>query len=276
MSDQSIFGEQPNSQATPANTNGVPSNGTPPSQNSDPIKTLLGEIKNENGQQKYNSLEDALKALKHSQEFIPQLKNENQTFQSKLEALQSEVEKLRGVEATVNQLLSNQSSTPTSAPSIDENAITELVQRTLSKREVEALQQANVTKVVQSVQAKFGPEAEKVFYTKAQELGMSIQQMNALAASSPVAVLNLLGVQSVEGQKQTTPSTVPPGVNTAGFQPKQDSYIGRNQKKVEVGATSRELAEELTASRKMIEELAQQGMSIDDLSNPKNYFKLFK
>lgn len=275
MSDQdtSIFNK---TVQTSEQTNEAQSNGVSPSQDSTLVKTLLGEIKNENGQQKYNSLEDALKALKHSQEFIPQLKNENQTFQSKLESLQSEVEKLRGVEATVNQLLSNQSSTPTSAPSLDENAITKLVQQTLSKREVEALQQANVTKVVQSVQAKFGTEAEKVFYTKAQELGMSIQQMNALAASSPAAVLNLLGVQSVEGQKQTMPSTVPPGINTAGFQPKQDSYIGRNQKKVEIGATSRELSEELNASRKMIEELAQQGMSVDDLSNPRNYFKLFK
>ncbi len=277
MSDQSIFGNQPNSQETPATSNNADGNNGVPSQNSQPFADLLGSIKNENGQPKYGNTEEALKALKHSQDFIPQLKQENQTLKSELESLRAQVEKLKGVEEVVERLTSQQNtSASTNAPVLDENAIAELVQRTLSKREVEAIQKANVTNVVQTLQANLGAEAEKSFYTKAQELGMSVQQMNALAATSPKAVLNLFGLQGNEVQKVNMPSPVKPGENTAGFQPKQDTYIGRNTKKLEVGATTREISEELNASRKMLEELQAQGMSVEDLSNPKNYFKLFR
>lgn len=275
-SDQTSIFNQDNQQATPANTNSGDSNNTATPQNNQPFADLLGSIKNESGQPKYGNTEEALKALKHSQEFIPQLKQENQTLKSELDSLRAQVEKLKGVEAVVERLTSQNSNASTNAPTMDENAIAELVQRTLSKRDVEALQKANVTSVVQSLQSKMGSEAEKVFYTKAQELGMSVQQMNALAATSPKAVLNLFGIQDNEVPKVNSPSPVKPGENTAGFQPKQDSFIGRNTKRLEVGATSREELEELNASRKMLDELHQQGMSVEDLVKPSNYFKIFR
>lgn len=247
-----------------------------PSQESDPLNTLLGSIKNEQGQPKYNNPVDALNALKHSQEFIPQLKQENASLRSEIEQLRAQVDKLKGVEEVVERLTSQQNNTATPGKVLDENAIADLVQRTLSKREVEAVQKANVTSVVQTLQSQFGQEAEKAFYGKAQELGMSVQQMNSLAATSPQAVLQLFGVQKRDAGKVNTPSAVPSGVNTAGFQPKQDTYIARNTKGVTVGATSQEVADELHAAKKMVEELQQQGMSVDDLSNPKNYKKFFR
>ena len=276
MSDQdsSIFGNQ--TQATPDTSNSGNSNNPAPSQNNEPFADLLGSIKNEQGQPKYGNTQEALNALKHSQEFIPQLKQENATLRSELEQLRAQVEKLNRVEEAVNKLTTQNNNAATPANVMDESAIATLVQRTLSQREVEAVQKANVTSVVQNLQSQFGQEAEKVFYGKAQELGMSVQQMNSLAATSPNAVMQLFGLQKAEVKKVNVPSPVPAGVNTAGFQPKQDTFIGRNTKSVTVGATSQEVAEELQAARKMVEELHQQGMSVDDLSNPKNYFKVFR
>lgn len=272
--DQSIFGNQ--TQVTPDTSNSGNSNNPAPSQVNEPFADLLGSIKNEQGQPKYNNPVDALNALKHSQEFIPQLKQENASLRSEIEQLRAQVEKLKGVEEVVERLTSQQNNTATPGKVLDENAIADLVQRTLSKREVEAIQKANVTSVVQTLQSQFGQEAEKAFYGKAQELGMSVQQMNSLAATSPQAVLQLFGVQKRDAGKVNTPSAVPAGVNTAGFQPKQDTYIARNTKGVTVGATSQEVADELHAAKKMVEELQQQGMSVDDLSNPKNYKKFFR
>lgn len=272
--DSSIFSNQ--TQVTPDTPNSGNSNNPAPSQDNDPFKTLLGEIKNEQGQPKYNNPVDALKALQHSQQFIPQLQQENASMRSELEQLRAQVNKLKEVEGVVERLTSQQNNAATPANVLDENAIADLVQRTLTKRESEAVQKANVTNVVNSLQSQFGQEAEKVFYSKAQELGMNIQQMNALAATSPQAVLQLFGLQKTEVKKTQIPSTVANGVNTAGFQPKQDTYIGRNTKGVTIGATSQEIADELQASKNMIEELRQQGMSVDELSNPKNYRKIFR
>lgn len=271
--DSSIFGNT--AQTTTEQNNSGNSNTTAPSQNNEAFADLLGSIKNEQGQPKYSNPVDALKALQHSQQFIPQLQQENASMRSELEQLRAQVSKLKEVEGVVERLTSQQNNAATPANVLDENAIADLVQRTLTKRESEAAQKANVTNVVNSLQSQFGQEAEKVFYSKAQELGMNIQQMNALAATSPQAVLQLFGLQKTEVKKTQIPSTVPNGVNTAGFQPKQDTYIGRNTKSVTIGATSREIAEELQAAKRMVEELNQSGMSVDELSNPKNYFKLF-
>lgn len=272
--DSSIFGNQ--SQATPDNNTSGNSNNPAPAQTNEPFADLLGSIKNELGQPKYNNPVDALNALKHSQEFIPQLKQENASLRSEIEQLRAQVEKLKAVEGVVERLTSQQNSAATPAPALDENAIADLVQRTLSKREIEAIQKANVTSVATTIQGQFGQDAEKVFYGKAQELGMSVQQMNALAATSPQAVLQLFGLQKSEEKKVNVPSAVPAGVNTAGFQPKQDTFIKRNDKGVVIGATTHDVAEELQAARNMIEELHKNGMSVDELSNPKNFRKYFR
>lgn len=276
MSDQdnSIFeNKQQTTTASETKDNG---NNVFPSQENDPFGTLLGSIKNEQGQPKYHSAVEALNALKHSQEFIPTLKQENATLRSELDQLRAQVEKLKGVEEVVEKLTSQQNNAATPANVLDENAIAELVQRTLSKREIEAIQKANVTSVATTIQGQFGQDAEKVFYGKAQELGMSVQQMNSLAATSPQAVLQLFGLQKSEEKKVNVPSAVPSGVNTAGFQPKQDTFVKRNDKGVVIGATTQDVADELQAAKNMIEELNRNGMSVDELSNPKNFRKFFR
>jgi len=52
---------------------------TPPQENnplpSDDLSTLLSGIKNERGEQKYKDVKTALEALKHSQEYIPEVKS---------------------------------------------------------------------------------------------------------------------------------------------------------------------------------------------------------
>jgi hypothetical protein len=102
-----------------------------------------------------------------------------------------------------------------------------------------------------------------------------MEEINTLASRTPKAALRMLGLEGVT-QTQTTSGSPAGTVNTTEFNPNTQSYIGRNARKLEVGATAQELNEEAAMARKMVQELEQRGMSIDDLTKPSNYFKLFK
>lgn len=268
MTDQSIFGNQ-NPLETPAN----PGAGNAPNGQIDPaIATLLGEIRNERGEPKYKSLNDAIIALKHSQEYIPQISAKLQEKESEIERLRKEADKMAELERSVQALTQRQTEAPTSAQGMSEEQIADLVTKTLSRNEQIRIAKENQQAVVSQMKASFGTEAENVFNKKAQELGMTVEELNALAARTPKAVLNLIGVS----KPVTTGAPSATNLNTSGFTPRPNSHIGRNTTALPVGATSQELAQESQRSKAMIEELEAEGMSIEDMTNPKNYFKYFK
>lgn len=270
MSDTpSIFNNQSSETPNPQGGSNTPNVQIDPS-----IATILGEIKNERGEPKYKTLNDAITALKHSQEYIPTLNSKLQEQNAELERLRGEAGRVSEIEATVRALTQKQAEASTNAnPALSEETIANLVTRTLSQREQAAKAQENQQSVVASMQAKFGTEAEKVFYQKAQELGMTVEEFNALAAKTPKAVLNLIGV---DVRPATTGAPASSTVNASGFQPKQNTNIGRNNHSTLIGATSEELAQESQRAKDMIVELEAQGLSINDLTNPKFYFKHFK
>lgn len=269
MSDQNIFnaGTQnpaPSGDATPQ-----------PGQTPQPFADLLGSIKNERGEPKYKDVQTALEALRHSQEFIPQLKQDKEATEARLAALSAEVERLKNIEQSITQLTQQQQAKPpTAAPAIAEDVVANLVNQTLTQRELAAKKAANINSVTTALTQKLGGEADKEFYKKAEELGMTAEQMNNLAAQSPTAVLKLFGL---EGSKpQSIPSSSPQSsVNTAGLQPQQHSYVGRNSNTVSVGATTQDLMAETQNSKKLVDELHAQGLSTYDLTDPKTYRKYF-
>jgi hypothetical protein len=271
MSDQtSIFGN------TPSDTNPNPTGGSnPPNTNvPDDVATILGSIKNERGEVKYKDLNTALQALQASQEFIPTLKSQYETEKAEAQRLREEVARLRTIEDTVaalTQRQAEQTGTPPATGRTDEE-IAELVNRTLTQKEQKATAMANVQSVVSTLQQSFGADAEKKFYDKAQEMGMSVDEMNALAAKSPKAVLSMLGVTVQQAHKPNVSATNS-SVNTSAFQPTQETFVGRNTKPTLVGATSQDLKMESQAANKMVEELHAQGMSVHDLTDPKLYAK---
>ncbi len=271
-----------NSGSTPAPQGNGGAANPPNDQSTSPFADLLGSIRNERGEPKYKDVQTALEALRHSQEFIPQVKAEKDALEARLRATEEENQRLRTVEETLARL--NQGSTPpqqTPAPNNNESGVTldavaEIVKKTLTQREQQAVQQANMTQVINRAKEVFGPEADKVFYSKAKELGMNAEQINSLSAQSPQAVFTLLGLGQAASASPTIPNANPQGsVNTAGYQPKPQSFIGRNEKSALLGASTSELRQEQESAKKLVEELHSQGMSTYDLTDPKNYFKLF-
>jgi uncharacterized protein with PIN domain len=270
MPDQaSIFSNTnpPEPQAQPGGSN------TPNVQIDPAIANLLGEIKNERGEPKYKTLQDALIGLKNAQEYIPQLNQKLTQKDEELASLRAAADRIAEIERTVQALTQPNSNTSTQAPAITEETIANLVTKSLSKAQQEAVQKANLTEVVSVMQQKFGAEAETTFYTKAKELGMSVEEFNALAAKTPKAVLKLLGVDTSVPANTASPTTS--AVNTGGFQPTPQSTIGKNQKSILLGATSEQIRQESEAARKMVEELHASGKTVHDLTDPKVFFKTF-
>lgn len=271
MADQSSIFGQSDSQ-TPAN-NGAPSNGTN-APNVDPVADLLGSIKNERGEPKYKNLQDALVALRHSQEYIPQLTTQLSQKDAELNTARAETARIAELERSIAALTqSREQPASTQAPAISEDRIAELVNQSLTRKQTEDLQKANVSKVVQDMVKQYGPDAQKTYEAKAAEIGMTVAELNALAARTPQAVLKLMGVTGATQPREQTPATQ---FNTEAFQPQQNSFIGKNPKPIMVGATTQDVREEAIRSKQMVEELHRDGKSVYDLTDPKVYFKYFK
>lgn len=268
MSDPTIFGNG-NPAATPA---------TPAAnQNGDGLATLLGTILNENGAQKYNSIEDALKGAAHAQAYIAKLEREKADLEARTQAAQSSAEKQAELERTLAALTERVNAAPsTPAASVGADQIAELVAKTLDQRTAQEKAQANQKEVANVLVSKFGAEAETKYNAAAQELGLTVAEMNAFAAKSPKAVLKALGITEQAAPKQQPFAPASSTVNTSAFQPHQDSLIGRNKEKAVVGASTAHLMNEASRAKKMVEEIHAAGGSVHDLADPKVYFKLFQ
>ena len=197
--------------------------------------------------------------------------------EQEIERLRVQAERAAELERTI-AALSNQPANPPATPAVqlDESALADLVERQLTQREKQAQAQANLSTVVTTLRNQFGDKAEAEFYGKASELGMSKEEINALAAKSPTAVLTMLGVKQQSASKPNQPFTTTSTVNTAAYTPQPETFIGRNPKPVIVGATTQDINESMQRAKKMVEELHAQGKEVHDLTNPKTYFQFFK
>lgn len=274
MADQpNIFGseQQPTqAQQTPA----TPAQAGAPNNTQD-FAHLLSSIKNERGEQKYSTLEAALEGLRNAQEYIPNLKAEQAAKDAEIERLRKEAERIATLEEAIAALTSQPPHANTNAPVVDENKIADLVNRTLSQREQKQVADANVATVVSTLQQSFGADADKKFYDKGIELGMTREEMNALAARSPKAVFSMLGINPAAQPRPNNSSPTPGTVNTAAFTPTQQTFIGRNPNQTLVGATTQDIQKASERARLMVEELHAQGKSVHDLTDPKVYARYF-
>jgi hypothetical protein len=99
-------------------------------------------------------------------------------------------------------------------PQVSEDILKSLVEKTLSAREREAVVKNNLTLVDQELEKTHGTEAAAYVQKKAQELGLSLQRMQELAAESPSAFFNLIGEPKKTFQPLVQGTVRTEGVNT--------------------------------------------------------------
>lgn len=220
-----------NSQATPEQN--------PASNNA--FVDQLTSIKNESGEQKYDSVEKALEALQHSQNYIPELKTSLSEKEQEIAALKEELNKRAAVEEVVEKLTANQpdQSTP-QVSGLGEQEVLNLVQNFSQQQETQKSKAQNEQMVSDSLFASFGDSTPKVVADKAAELGMTVEGLQALSQSSPQAALKLFEVKS-SGSVKVSTSSVNQGLN----QNQEDTGLPMPEKSLMLGASHKEQVDHL-------------------------------
>lgn len=231
MTDQSVFTQQ-----DPATPPVVQQQQAAPNAYED----LLKGIKNEAGLPKYATIDEALKALQHSQDYIPQVKSQLTQKDQELADLRAKLEQHQSLEDVVSRLAKpNQPDTKDDHPNgsgLDESAVMKLVQQQLERNQQTLSAQANQQQVENALKAKYGDKAGDVVKQRAAELGLSPQALGELSSKSPQAVLALFNTQGSAGPKPTISS-----VNTSSFSQPQPT-LERPSKSLLTGASSRDQA----------------------------------
>lgn len=254
MSDQtSVFEEQNTQTPAPTGQEGqqeqhqqepVEPAAQQPTASSDTVfADQLASIKNDRGEPKYKDLPTALQALQHSQEYIPQLKQENETLRSEVERLKAELGQRETLEETVSRLTAKGESnqpTPQELQGLTPEQVEELLEQRLSERDQRQLAQANASQVEQAILKKYGEKAREVVQSKAQEYGMSLSELQQWASKNPKAVLALFEVKPTPQGNSQTPSS---SVNIPPIRPNDPEDLAPPEKSLLRGATMKEQME---------------------------------
>ncbi len=265
-------------QATPGNNIEQPAQPQPTNQE-DTVATLLSGIRNESGEIKYRSVDEALKGLAHAQQYISTLKAEKQALETQFSEARTKLKSQEELERIVNDATSRQKTVDTPAPTFDESKLAEIVDKQIGSRKNQELIQSNQKSVSDALLAQFGEKATEVLQGKATELGISIDDIAVLAGRSPKAVLTMFGAVSGAGvHKQPTAAPSSSSINTAGFtRAGGELTYNRDDFTLRPGATGSDYQDLVDRSSQLLKQLEEQnGVGIYDLQNPSVFFKHFR
>lgn len=165
---------------------------------------------------KYSSLADAHKAFPHAQQHISTLEAENARIKAELEKRKTAEELLNDIQNGLTKTTET-----TAAPAISATDISQLVRTEIVKTQEEAIIKQNHSTVASKFTEKFGDKAEAEYNRIAAELGVSVESLNKLAATSPKAVFKLAGIDATT--KSNYSGTLQSDVNLAATTVNTDS-----------------------------------------------------
>lgn len=170
------------------------------------LEDLLGNIKNDNGDTKYSSVEEALRGAAKGQEFIRTLKEESAVKDAELqnakEQLRLTLEQLQKMEETNKSLLEFKQSKEGYIPNMedkeDNTQVVDIDQKILAAinqmRQTD-LFETNKAKVKATLLEKFGENAPSVFRSLSALDGMTDDELIGLAARYPNLILKSLDAE---------------------------------------------------------------------------------
>jgi hypothetical protein len=234
MSDHDIFS---NEEIKPPVTTG---DDTIPPLASDPLADLLAGIKNDSGEQKYKTIQDAITALANSQAHIKTLEAERKAQEDRLAELQEKAKKVDNIDEVLAKLSAKEQEQPgketPATGGLDEQAIVNLVKKVLDDKDNSTKQQSNLQTVQTALAKKFGEKATDQVRKKASELGTTPEKLGQLATENPSLVLALFGEVSTKPVQPTTSSV---NLHTPAATP----ALEKPAKSLLLGSTSKEQTE---------------------------------
>ena len=199
-----------------------------PQLNTPSIPTGLEELVGSG--KKYQSVEDALKSVPHAQKHI-------QSLEQEMAQLKEELSKRKTAAELLDEVKSGflPENTP-QAVEFDQDSLVRLVNQTITQKEQQKIAKDNTVFVANKFKEVYGEQAEAVYTTLAKESGLSVAQLNTLAATSPNAVVKLAGFD----KKSTIPAKTSGSINTESLKfaanPNQELSA-----RVPKGATTKDL-----------------------------------
>ena len=209
----------------------------------------LSMIKNENGEQKYDSVPKALDALAHSQQYIPQLKTEVSAKDAEIAALKEELAKREAVGDVVDKLTAQQAQ-PESTPQVsglNEQDVLNLVQNFSQQQAQQQTAATNEKLVSDALFGQYGDKTQEVVANKAAELGMTVEALQGLSQTSPQAALQLFGTSATSAPKTTSGS-----INISAQAPKETFDVAPPEKSLLRGASTNEQIDYLRKIRESV------------------------
>jgi hypothetical protein len=167
---------------------------------------------------KYRDPDAVAKAILAKDQFIEALKRENAEMRQTVSERTNMEEFLERLEAAKTP---SSPSTPVTTPREQdgkEAAVTpEAVLKLIEEREAKKQVDANLNEVTKQLKVAFGANWKQEVQKKAEQLGTDTKWLTSVAAKSPQAVFKLLGVEQVQGNRETF--TPPPRSSVSGAPP---------------------------------------------------------
>lgn len=174
---------------------------------------------------KYSDPNAVAKALVEKDAFIQRLIEEKRRMEEDLlaeankKAFEDRIKALEQAQLTERMETPPREVTPPPTP-IDPAKIEEMVQRTMTEREAQNARSRNLMVVKDTLTEKLGEDYTRHVKTRAAELGMSMEQLNQMAANTPQAFLAL-----VVPSERAPDNVAPPATrhNSAAFTPQTNT-----------------------------------------------------
>lgn len=208
MADQDLFDENKGKNNSEGEPTGKPTENTDEKSTAD---QLLASIVNENGEQKYQTPEEALKGAAHAQKYIKDLESELAELRDKGNAS----EKLDELLDAVKSKGSGEGAEDTSAMK-PEDVLT-IVKDYFSDAKAAETRENNISTVTKVFRDRYGKDASDKLYNKAEDLGLGKEEINRMIANNPKAALNVLGEALPKEKSGKDPVTTPASVDTGQF-----------------------------------------------------------
>lgn len=176
----------------------------------------LVTITREDGTPKYETVEQALDALKVSQEHIARIERENAELAEKTKENETLQETIRRLSGNMNTEEKPQEKTPPSNGGLSVEAAEEIVKKVLNQEKQVNTAVENLKRVNDALIARFGSKAGEVAQAKAKQLGTTPEKLKALSAENPNLVLELFG---------TTQSSASPNLSSVSLDRRPNTQV---------------------------------------------------
>lgn len=209
MSDPNIFDDSHQESATPV---------TPPvvAPSTPSIPPELVEVVGVG--KKYQTVEAALAAFVPAQNHIAKLESDYAALKAELDSRKTTQELLDEIKSGIPQ-----GDTPPNKE-LDQDTLIKVVEQVITQKESKKTADVNQSTVVNAFRDTFGDKAEEQYNKIAAESGISVQMLNQLARTSPLAVIKLAGINKVP---TTPPGKVKSDVNPLALNTATDSLSAK-------------------------------------------------